>query len=306
VYYVSSLKFLMHIAEGQPARKSITLGIFLTIIAGSAMALMDGISKHLTGFFDPIQVIWSRYFFHALIVIVYLLTTQSCDIFKTKRPKMQLQRSFALFAATFAMYTSLKYLPLADASAMQHMAPVLVTFISGIFLGERIGIRRYFAVIAAFCGVLIIAQPGTDFKWAILLPMFTATMLSIFLIQTRALQGHDNAYTTLFYSTLVGVIVMIVLVPFFWRLPNVYEFLLMCAQGSLGAIGHLALIKGFKYATASVLSPFLYSQFLVSLMLSVTLFADPLTTAIGIGGSLIVASGIYIWKREGSLAKHQY
>jgi drug/metabolite transporter (DMT)-like permease len=286
-------------------QKAIALGILLTIFAGSSIAIMDGISKYLTGSFEPVQVIWSRYFFHAIVVIIYLLVTQSRSVFKTNRPKMQLQRSLALFAATCAMYTSLKYIPLADAAAVQHAAPVLVTIVSGIFLGEKIGVRRYLAVFAAFCGVLIIVQPGADFKWAILLPMITAAMLAIFLIQTRALQDHDDAYTTLFYSTFVGVIILMFVIPFFWRQPTFNEFLLMCAQGSLGAIGHLALIRGFKYATASVLSPFLYSQLLVSVIISILYFADPLTIAIGLGASLIVASGIYIWHREVYLAEHR-
>jgi len=268
------------------------------------MAVMDGISKHLTGSFDVVQVLWSRYFFHAIIVVAYLLLTRSRSVFKTNKPKIQLQRSFALFAATCAMYTSLKYLPLADAAAMQHAAPVLVTIISGIFLGEKIGVRRYGAVVAAFIGVLIIVQPGADFQWPILLPLFTALMLAIFLIQTRALQDHDDVYTTLFYSTLIGVIVFIVIVPFFWKQPNLGEFLLMCTQGTLGAIGHLALIKGFKYASASVLSPFLYSQLLVSVIISVTYFTDPLTVMMLGGAGLVVASGVYIWHREIYLAEN--
>jgi drug/metabolite transporter (DMT)-like permease len=294
----------MTIIDSAP-QKAIALGILLTIFAGSAIAIMDGISKYLTGSFEPVQVIWSRYFFHAIVVVIYLLVTQSRSVFKTNRPKMQLQRSLALFAATCAMYTSLKYIPLADAAAVQHAAPVLVTIVSGIFLGERIGVRRYLAVFAAFCGVLIIVQPGTEFKLAILLPMITAAMLAIFLIQTRALQDHDDAYTTLFYSTFVGVIILMFVIPFFWRQPTLNEFLLMCVQGSLGAIGHLALIRGFKYATASVLSPFLYSQLLVSVIISILYFADPLTLAIGLGASLIVASGIYIWHREVYLAEHR-
>ncbi len=294
----------MNTANSLPQKKAIALGILLTILAGSSMAVMDGISKYLANSFDIVQVLWSRYFFHAIIVIVYLLLTKSRAVFLTNRPKIQLQRSFALFAATAAMYTSLKYLPLADAASVQHVAPVLVTIISGLFLGEKIGIRRYLAVVAAFVGMLIIVQPGADFRWPILLPLITAFMLSAFLIQTRQLQGVDDAYTTLFYSTLVGVVVFIMIAPFFWRQPTFPEFLLMVAQGSLGAVGHLALIKGFQYATASVLSPFLYSQLLVSVILSVTYFADPATLAMLVGAGLIVASGIYIWHREVYRAEH--
>ncbi len=289
----------------QSTQTNILLGILLTIAAGSSMAIMDAISKHLTGSFNVVQVLWSRYFFHTIIVVVYLLATRSRSVFKSNRPVIQLQRSFALFAATAAMYTSLVYLPLADAAAVQHVAPVLVTIISAIFLGEKVGLRRFGAVVAGFVGVLIIIQPGADFKLPTLLPLITAFMLAIFLIQTKTLQDQDDAYTTLFYSTVVGVVVFIVIVPFVWRQPTLSEFLLMCVQGSLGAIGHLALIKGFKYASASVLAPFLYSQLLVSVILSVTFLADPLTIMMLAGASLIVASGIYIWHREVYLAEHR-
>ena len=280
------------------SQRTLILAIFLTVLGGGALAVMDAISKELTNYFEVSQVLWSRYFFHAAIVIAYLLSFQPRSVFKSNKPKLQIQRSFLLFGATVAMYTSLKYLPLADAAAVQFFSPVLVTILSSLFLGEKIGIRRYIAVITAFCGVIIIIQPGADFKWAILLPVITAFLLAIFLIQTRKLSDYDNSYTTLFYSTLVGVIFLICVAPFFWRQPNVTEFLLMGLQGGLGAAGHLAIIKGFQYATASFLSPFLYSQLVVASVLSVIYLGDPLTIEIFIGAGLIVISGIYIWYRE--------
>lgn len=280
------------------SQRTLILAIFLTVLGGGSLAVMDAISKELTNYFEVAQVLWSRYFFHAAIVIAYLLSFQPRSVFKSNKPKLQIQRSFLLFGATVAMYTSLKYLPLADAAAVQFFSPVLVTILSSLFLGEKIGIRRYIAVITAFCGVIIIIQPGADFRWAILLPVITAFLLAIFLIQTRKLSDYDNSYTTLFYSTLVGVIFLICMVPFFWRQPNVSEFLLMGLQGGLGAAGHLAIIKGFQYATASFLSPFLYSQLIVASVLSVIYLGDPLTIEIFIGAGLIVISGIYIWYRE--------
>ena len=280
------------------SQRTLILAVFLTVLGGGSLAVMDAISKELTNYFEVAQVLWSRYFFHAAIVIAYLLSFQPRSVFKSNKPKLQIQRSFLLFGATVAMYTSLKYLPLADAAAVQFFSPVLVTILSSLFLGEKIGIRRYVAVITAFCGVIIIIQPGADFRWAILLPMITAFLLAIFLIQTRKLSDYDNSYTTLFYSTLVGVIFLICVAPFFWRQPNVTEFLLMGLQGGLGAAGHLAIIKGFQYATASFLSPFLYSQLIVASVLSVIYLGDPLTIEIFIGAGLIVISGIYIWYRE--------
>ena len=274
------------------------LAIFLTIFAGCVLGIMDALSKQLIGSFEVIQVLWSRYFFHSVIVFVYLILFCSKSVFISKKPKIQIQRSLALFVATIAMYVSLDYLPLADAASVQFSAPVLVTLISGIFLGEKIGKRRYIAVIVAFCGVLIIVQPGIEFRWAMLLPLIAAFMLAIFLIQTRALQSFDNAYTTLFYSTLIGAIVFIIVIPFFWRQPTSEEWFFMVVQGSLGAIGHLAIIKALKYSTASFLAPFLYSQLLVAIILSVMYLGDPVTIMMCLGAFIIMASGIYIWYRE--------
>ena len=288
----------MNLITPPSSQRTLILAIFLTVLGGGSLAVMDAISKELTNYFEVAQVLWSRYFFHAAIVIAYLLSFQPRSVFKSNKPKLQIQRSFLLFGATVAMYTSLKYLPLADAAAVQFFSPVLVTILSSLFLGEKIGIRRYVAVITAFCGVIIIIQPGADFRWAIILPVITAFLLAIFLIQTRKLSDYDNSYTTLFYSTLVGVIFLICVAPFFWRQPNVTEFLLMGLQGGLGAAGHLAIIKGFQYATASFLSPFLYSQLIVASVLSVMYLGDPLTIEIFIGAGLIVISGIYIWYRE--------
>ena len=293
----------MNLIENPTNQRALILAILLTVLGGGALAVMDVISKELTNYFDVVQVVWSRYFFHAAIVLAYLLWSQPNSIFKSNKPKMQIQRSFLLFGATLAMYSSLKYLPLADAAAVQFFSPVLVTILSSLFLGEKIGIRRYLAVITAFCGVIIIIQPGANFRWPILLPMITAFMLAIFLIQTRKLNDYDNSYTTLFYSTLVGVIILIFLAPFFWRQPNFSEFIMMGLQGGLGAAGHLAIIKGFQYATASFLSPFLYSQLIVAAVLSVVYLGDPLTIEIFLGAGLIVASGIYIWYREVYLRK---
>lgn len=289
-------------SESNTGQKSIIFAIFLTVLGGASLAIMDAISKELTSYFEVIQVLWSRYFFHALIVLIYLFFNQPLIVFKTNAPKIQILRSFSLFGATLAMYTSLKYIPLADAAAVQFSAPVLVTILSGLFLGEKIGIRRYLAVMTAFLGVLIIIQPGASFRWVMILPMITALLVAIFLIQTRQLNDVDGPYTTLFYSTLVGMIILIFVVPFFWKQPNYHEFLMMCLQGGFGAIGHLAIIKGLQYATASFLSPFLYSQLIVASLVSVIYLGDPLTYEIILGSGLIVLSGIYIWYREVYLA----
>ncbi len=278
--------------------KKILIGIGFTLLSGSLLAFMDALSKYLTGSFHPIQVIWSRYFFHALLVVLFLLATQSRPIFKSNRLGLQLSRSAALFGGTLALYTSLKYLPLADAAAIQFFAPVLVTILSGVFLGEKIGYRRYGAVVIAFIGVMLVVQPGVNFKWPMILPMLTAFLVAIYLIQTRALHGIDHAYTTLFYSTVFGVVLLALIIPFYWEQPSLAELMLMVTQGCIGAIGHLLLIKGFKFAPASVLSPFLYSQLLMSVLISVGYFGDPLTIGIIAGALLIVGSGIYIWHRE--------
>lgn len=273
--------------------------ILLTISAGLILATMDAVGKHLSESLNVLQAVWARYTVHTVVITILLYRLSGFRFLKTKRPVAQTVRAASLFIATVFMYTSITLVPLADATAIQFLAPVLVTVWSVIFLREKIGIHRIVAVLAAFGGVLIIVSPGIQLDTpALFLPLVTAFFASIYFILTRVLAGADERECTQFSTTAVGALVLTLGLPFFWQTPGVMDVVLMVVIGLIGLLGHYLLIKAFALETASLLSPFLYSQVFGATLLSVFWFGDALSIYMAFGTTILICSGLYIWWRE--------
>ncbi len=278
------------------ATRRLSAGVALVIGAGVALATMDAISKSLTSEMHVIQVVWARYFFHALVVTLFLVARRMHGFWRARRFGLQVARAACLFGATLCMYTALTRVPLADATAVQFFAPVLVAVLSVPFLGERLHAGRLAAVLVAFVAVLIIIRPGTTTDPFLLLPLAAAFLLSGYLLLTRFLSRGENPRATQFYTTAVGAVVLSIVVPLVWKTPSPAQWTLMAGAGGFGAMAHFAIIVGMTHAPASLLSPFLYSQILFATILSVVVFGDPLTIYTMAGALLLVASGLYLWR----------
>ncbi|WP_198670556.1 DMT family transporter [Oceanicella sp. SM1341] len=285
--------------QQHPAVPALPLAILLTIAAGLCLSVMDAIGKHLAEGLNVVEAVWARYAGHTVVITVYLLRRSGLRFLHTRRPGLQFARAGTLFAATLLMYTSLTFVPLADATAIQFLAPVLVTLWSALFLGERIGIHRILAVVAGFAGVVIIVAPGISLaNPALFLPLGVAFAVSFYFILTRMLAYPEEQDFTQFATTAVGAAVLSCALPFVWETPGLADAALMCAIGMAGALGHFLLISAFSMASASLLSPYLYAQVFGSALLSVAWFGDPLSAPMLAGTALLVGSGLYIWWRE--------
>lgn len=281
------------------------LAIIMIIITGFLLAGMDATAKYLSFKISILAVLWGRYFFHSVITfVVYAAKTKSLNFLRAKRPGLQLIRAGALFGATSFMYVAITKMPLGDAATIQFLAPVLVTVISGLFLGEHVGPRRIVAVVVAFIGVMLVARPGSGtLGWLALLPLATAFLLALYMVMTRLIRTRDHPDATTFYSTAVGALVLSVLVPFVWQELSPFQWLLMVTMGGAGAIGHYLLVKAFHSAEASMLAPFTYSQVIGAIMWGYIVFGDVPNAWSATGATLIIGSGVYVWYRETRAAK---
>ncbi|MBT4933112.1 MAG: DMT family transporter [Rhodospirillaceae bacterium] len=291
--------------SADPQQNSPALAIVLILITGIILAGMDATAKHLALELPILMVIWGRYFFHTVITFsIYAGRTRSLGFLRARRPGLQLIRASALFGATSCMYVAITHMQLGDASAIQFLAPVLVTALSGLVLGEHVGPRRWAAVVFGFIGVLIVARPGSGvLGWWALLPLMTAAMLAVYMLMTRIIRDKDAAATTTFYSTAVGAFVLSALVPFVWQSLSPGQWGLMLLMGSAGALGHFMLVRAFFTAEASMLAPFTYSQVVASIIWGLLIFAD-VPSAWTICGALVVSgSGLYVWYREAALRR---
>jgi drug/metabolite transporter (DMT)-like permease len=271
--------------------------IGLVLLSVALFSIMDALSKILAARLEAIEIVWGRYL--VILALLAPLVARDPRSLMAARPLLQAVRGLCLFASAVLFIAGLAFLPLADASAIAFASPLVVTALSIPILGEQVGIRRWSAVAVGFVGVLVVIRPGSGaFDAAALLPLLSAACWALSIVLTRRMGHHDKPLTTLLYSTVVGLALSSVALPFVWRPAGVADWTLMVAMGGLHAGGQYFLIAGLMRGAASLLAPFTYSQIVWSTLLGYVVF-DALPTAwTWSGAALIVASGVYIAHRE--------
>ena len=265
---------------------------------------MDTLAKYLTQTYPVLQVVWARFFFHAVWLALYL-RGQLPRYLRSQRLGLQLGRGVCLVATTFLFFSAIALLPLAEASAIMLVGPLVVTALSVPLLGEHVGPRRWVSVAVGFGGALIIIRPGTEvMQWASLLPLAAACIYGLYQISTRVLSRHDPPFTTLLYTVSVGLPLTTLLLPWIWVWPDAWGWLLMACVGLLGGLSHFTLIKAFSVAPAVVVTPFSYSNMIWAISLGFVVFNELPDRWTVIGASIIAASGLYIFYREQKLKQH--
>jgi drug/metabolite transporter (DMT)-like permease len=276
-------------------------GIPLAMTAVFCFAIMDTMAKYLGKFYPVLFLVWARYMVHMLIMLVWLAPSMKWDLVRTQQPWLQVLRGLFLVGSTCFFFQALRLMPMAEASAIGFIAPLLVTLLAVPILKEKISRRRWIAVIIGFIGVMIIIRPGGKvFSPAALLPAATALCFSLYQIITRKVHT-ENPRTSLFYSALVGSLALtIVLVasylldPFPLYAPTLWHSVLILALGAIGGMGHFVLIRALRKAPASVLAPFYYTQLVWIILFGYLAFGDFPDGWTLLGILVIVGSGLYV------------
>lgn len=271
-------------------------GILLVLCAGLLLASHDGISKYLTQIYPLIMVIWLRYFVQTVAMIVLFFPKMRWAILRTRRPWLQLLRGISLLSISLLFIAGLRYIPLAEATAVMFLAPLIVTVLSALVLHEKVSKGQWVAVSIGFLGVLLIVRPGGElFTPAILLPVGGSICFAIYQLLTRRLASTDHAVTSNFLSGLFGTLVLTLLLPGQYNLdvPS-FDLLLMLLLGLLAMTAHMLLTMGLKYSTAATLAPFTYGQIIFAGIVGYFAFAQ-LPDALAILGVLIIScSGLAV------------
>lgn len=270
-------------------------GIVMVMTAVAIFSVVDLLSKYLTRFYPIALIVWARFTFHLLLVVVFLGPRFGLALARTARPGAQVLRGLLLVIGSVFFVSALKYMPLAESTSIAYLAPLLVTLMSVICLKEKVESARWIAVLCGFMGVLTIIRPGSNvFTWAVLLPMGNALAFASYQILTRRLAGLESPYTSIFYAGLIGTLLLTITLPYCWVQPkNGLHAAVFIIIGILGGLGHLILIKAYEHAPASRLAPFSYSQLIWVALIGYLAFGDFPDTWSLLGIAILVASGIY-------------
>ena len=277
------------------------------LIVGAVLCftILDATVKHLADRYPIPLLVWARYTVPTLVVLLWLLPKMGAGLFRTPRPRLMLVRGAILPLSSLCFFSALKYLPLAEATAINYGTPILVIILAVAFLGERMTRPRIALVLAGIAGMFLIVRPGSVvFQGAALLALGSAVFYGTFQILTRLLAGEDSR-VLLFYPAIIGTVMMTALLP--WLGIDVAmpwaDVAFIGVAGLLGTIGHFLFILAFQRAPASALTPFTYMQLVWATLIGWIAFGnfpDAWTLA---GMAVIGGSGLLIALHERRRAK---
>ena len=274
-------------------------GIALVIMSTVFLGCSDALSKYLTATLPPAEIAWIRFLVYVLIMLPVAFWRPSGNVLRTRRPGLQVLRGLGLVASSLFFIWGLAYLPIAGASATAFVAPMFVTGLSVLMLGETVGVRRWIATLVGLAGVLIVVRPGSSaFQLAAFFPIASALGWAFALVLTREIAGIDRPATTMTYSALVGLAVLSAIVPFVWVPPSWQQVGIASLIGIASTLGHWIVVMAYRHADASVLAPFTYSQLVWVSLLGVVMFGEIPDRWTIAGATVIISSGLYIAHRE--------
>jgi len=280
-----------------PARVSRpVVGLLLMCAACALFPIMNGFVKLLAATYDPAQIVWFRISMHLVLVPLVFVPRLGLGLFRTRRIGLQVASSVMMLVSTLCFFFAVKDIPVAEAIAVSFVAPLAVVLLAWPLLGERITPVRLGAVLLGFAGVLVVIRPGSAvFQWASVLLVGSALCYAMYQIIIRRVAGTDHPATSIFYSVLLGTVLMSFVVPFVWKTPASWgDWALLCSLGVLGGLGHYCIAQAMTYASANFLAPFNYTQMIGSVIVGYLLFSEVPDLYVWLGSGLIVGAGLMV------------
>ena len=278
-------------------RTTAQTGAALMVAGVFCMASMDVMAKILGHSFPVAQIVWLRFVSQAILVGGGLIIARRA-LFTSAHIKLHMLRGLATTFSSYMFFLGIIYLPLADATALIQLGPVMVTLGAVFVLGETIGRRRIVAIAVAFLGAMLIIRPGSSvMSPASAFPMLGAVGFTFYALATRFVRS-DGPWTALFLQGVFGTMFSSLLVPFFWQPIAIADAPVVAALVGFGILGHLLMIRAFAAAPAGDIAPYGYAGLLFAVIFGLLLFRETPDGFTLIGAVVIVTAGIYVWYRE--------
>ena len=277
------------------------LGITLIIATTVVFAAQDGISRHLGSTYNVQMIVMLRYWFFALFVLSAARRVSGGipQAAKTAHLGLQILRGIILAVEIWIAVLAFTLLGLIESHAIFACYPLLIAALSGPILGEKVGWRRWCAIVVGFTGLLIILRPGVGvFSTLALLPLLSAILFATYGILNRYVARNDRAGTSFFWTGVVGAIVSTGMGIWYWEPMTGPDWIWMGVLCVSGALGHWLLIKSYEVAEASVLQPFAYLQLVFVAFIGLTVFGEELKLNVALGTMVVIGAGLFTLWRE--------
>ena len=293
-------------------------GVGFLLLALLILSLQDIAIKWIGGDYSVIEIVVFRSLIALPATLVLFRLEGSQGRPATQQHKLEYVRGFFLFLSFTTYMMGLAALPLADLATIRNSAPLMITFLSVVWLGEQVGRRHWLALFVGFVGVLFIVKPGSaTFNLGSIFALIATLFYALNVMLTRKLRTTDSSATMAYYSSLVYLMAAVILAPLpvvvgempdahpsitflfrAWTMPTLLDLVIMSGLGLVWAGGMYFIARAYSNTQASVAAPFEYVALPISAMWGFLLWQEVPTLATWIGAFLTVGSGLYILYRE--------
>lgn len=308
-------------------RSSNSQAIVCALLAWVLFSLNDVGIKFLSGDYALHQIVLIRTIVGIAVTLSIIVPLDGgLSVLRTQHLGLQLLRGLCVVICNMFFFLGLASISLPVATSIFFVAPLFITALSVILLGETVGAWRWFAIFAGLVGVLIMMQPGSaSFQAAMMLPLISALAYALLQILTRKIGLRDKASTMAFYIQLVFLFVCVVLglvagdgrfgntgnpsIDFLfraWHFPDLRDLIIMMLMGIAGGIGGYLISQAYRTGQATMIAPFEYAALPLAILWSVIIWSDWPDIAAWAGSALIMLSGLLVFWREISGKRHTH
>lgn len=285
------------------SQSTVTTGILFMLASIFAYSCLDALAKWMVTIYAPAQFLLIRSITSVAIITPLVASNNFAALKNIPRPGLQFLRVVLTVTEAILFFTAVYYLPLADTITCYLASPIFVVALSALFLGEKVGWRRWLAVMFGFIGVIIAMKPSTSsISWGALVAVSGAFVSAVLMIVTRQLRGTSQAF--LAFGQIMGMLLFgAVVAPFVW-IPPVWSHVgIFLASGVVSVIALLCVNRSLALAPASVLAPFKFTAIVWATAFGYLAFGDIPSATTATGAAFIIGSGLYIFLRERKLAR---
>ena len=294
------------------------LGATCLVLAMLIFSFQDIAVKWIGGDYPIMEIVIFRSLIALPCTFIFLHYEGIRGLPTTQQSLLEYIRGLFLFLSFTTYMMAVTALPLADVAAIRNSGPLMITLLSVIWLGEKVGPRRWLALFVGLIGVLLIIKPGsTTFNLGSLFALIATLFYALNVMITRKLQTTDSSATMAYYSSLVYLVVGFVLAPLAivvgeihnahpsiaflfraWTLPTLLDWVIMTGLGLVWAAGMYFVARAYSLAQASAVAPFEYTPLLLNVMWGFLLWREIPPWLTWAGAFLTLSSGLYILYRE--------
>lgn len=280
------------------------LGIVLLVACLFVMAGIGGLAKNLSAHYSIAQILLFRFGFAVFPFLIMLPRNGGLEALRTRRLGDHAIRTLSGITALSLFFYAIATIPLADATALAYAAPIFIVLLSIPLLGETIGYRRWFAILAGFAGVVLIVQPsallsgeglGIGYLAGIGSAFFGA-VVSVFL--RRMAPTERTSTIAIFYNSTGAVVFCVWVFATGWVMPTINDLFLLILLGVLAGPQQYLLTASYRYAEASLLAPFDYISMIIAALVGYVFWAEIPALTTWAGCAVIAGSGIFVAYRE--------